>query len=171
MQEGDREERRSFSAKKTIENCRGVLEPFLRGIQIDTDGVPADLWLPPATMAEWQAIFQNVFINAVNAMLDTSGSRIVCIGGATRSRTFIHVMDNGAGVELSSSEELFEPFVRKLEISKERKGLGLGGVGMGLTIVRTIAEAIGCDTRFIAPEHPFTTAFELAWKNVEGGVK
>ena len=58
---------------------------------------------------------------------------------------------------------MFEPFRRALEISEERRALGLGGYGLGLTIVRMIAESRGAHARFTEPEPPFATAFELYW--------
>lgn len=67
-------------------------------------------------------------------------------------------------MDLESSDQLFEPFVRKLEISSERRELGVGGSGLGLTIVRMIADRVGCRVAFVEPSRGFTTCFELAWK-------
>jgi len=74
----------------------------------------------------------------------------------------LEVLDTG--VDLERAEDYFKPFVRNLEISTDRRALGLGGVGLGLTIVRTIADLLGCGTVFVAPLAPFTTAFRLSWR-------
>ena len=108
-------------------------------------------------------LFQNVFINAVNAMLDFPTRRIVCAGGRTGRRAWLRVSDTGAGIDLETAEAMFEPFRRALDISQERRALGLGGYGLGLTIVRMIAESRGARAHFVEPEAPFATAFELYW--------
>jgi hypothetical protein len=70
-------------------------------------------------------------------------------------------------VDLSSAEELFNPFVRKLKISPERRSLGLGGTGLGLTIVRMVATSVNCRVAFVRPESGFATAFQLSWSEEE----
>ncbi len=52
-----------------------------------------------------------------------------------RSRTVIHVDDDGAGIPAPDRERLFEPFVR-LDRSRDRES---GGFGLGLAIVRQVA--------------------------------
>ncbi|MDQ3752174.1 MAG: ATP-binding protein, partial [Actinomycetota bacterium] len=78
-------------------------------------------------------------------------------------RRGLRVQDTGAGVDLDKADELFEPFVRRSDISSERRSLGLGGSGLGLTIVRVIATNRGCMVRFVEPVLPFRTALELSW--------
>ena len=77
------------------------------------------------------------------------------------------VQDTGSGVELSSAEELFDPFVRRLNISPERRSLGLGGTGLGLTIVRMVATSLNCRVGFTQPAPGFETAFQLSWSEEE----
>jgi len=58
----------------------------------------------------------------------------------------LHVLDRGPGVALDQRERIFEPFHR-LPGASEREG----GVGLGLSLVRSIAErhggSVGCDNR------------------------
>ena len=135
----------------------------ISGQTLDTSGVDESLRLPKARFAEWSAIFQNVFINAVNAMLDAKIRRIA-VHSRVRGRTHaLLVQDTGCGVDLSTAEELFKPFVRKLKLSPERKALGFGGTGLGLTIVHMIAENLNCKVAFVQPDHGYKTAFQLSW--------
>jgi signal transduction histidine kinase len=152
-----------FKARPLIEQVQQHIEPLMRDSELDYDGIDADIRLPTATFAEWSAVFQNVLVNAVNAMLD---SRVRKISVSSRSRgdeRMILVQDTGAGVDLDTADELFQPFVRKLKISKERQSLGLGGTGLGLAIVRMIADGRNCRVGFVKPDHGFKSAFRLAW--------
>ncbi len=165
MDEGSRKTAQRYKAGATISQVKRNMRSLLRDIDVDVRGVAKDLRLPSATMADWNAIFQNVFINAVNAMLDATDRRIVCQGGIVGETAYLTVSDTGVGIDLSDAEDLFKPFERRLEISDERKALELGGRGLGLTIVRLIADAIGCTTSFVEPEEPFATTFKLTWEH------
>jgi signal transduction histidine kinase len=163
MDEQDRQRRARYKAKPVIDQIKTQISVLTRGIEIQTVRVDPALLLPEATFAEWSAIFQNVFINAINAMLD-SPAKSMALSSVVRGKArAILVQDTGSGVDLSSAEELFDPFVRKLEISLERRSLGLGGTGLGLTIVRMVATSIACRVAFVQPEPGFTTAFQLSW--------
>ena len=112
------------------------------------------------------AILQNVIVNAMNATIETSSKRIRIWTRHEpgQRRASLRVEDSGVGVDLDDADELFEPFERKLELSPDRKRLGLGGVGLGLTIVRMVAESVECQVRFVEPSDGMSTAFELSWK-------
>ena len=115
-------------------------------------------------MADWQALLQNVITNATNALLDAETRRIVCTAGKRgESRAWLKIQDTGAGLDLDDAVAIFEPFERRLKISAERRALGLGGLGLGLTIVQMIAERRDCSVGFVEPDPPFATAFEMKW--------
>jgi len=159
--------RKRFLARKVVDEIRDQVKPLARGTQIETSRLNENLLLPKASLAEWSSIFQNVFINAFNALLDSKEKLIdVCsrIDGVYREILF---QDTGCGVNLKDAEELFKPFVRKMEISPERRALGYGGTGLGLTIVRMIAHNIACEVSFVEPEKGFNTAFSLRWRETE----
>ena len=137
---------------------------LLRGARVDVSDVDDRLRLPKARFAEWAAILQNVLINAGNAMLDSKRKLIAIRSSSSATRSSLLVEDTGCGVDLGTSDELFEPFVRKLTLSAERKALGLGGTGLGLAIVRMIADNVGCRVAFVKPTEGFKTAFRLSWK-------
>jgi hypothetical protein len=161
--EEDREEVRVMKADKVIALVRNSLKPFLAGINMDRN-FAENVYLPLATLAEWQGLFQNVITNALNAMLDSKERKILFSTGRGPGRkAWVRISDTGIGIDVSRSHEFFEPFQRSGEISEQRKSMGLGGHGLGLTIVRMIAENRNCRVAFVEPEDGFKTTFELSW--------
>lgn len=160
-----REERKRYRARPVLADIVRRVASLARGISIDTDAVDADLRLPPATLAAWNALFQNVLLNAVNAMIDSDERLIVITGGCVDRGKCIWVQDTGAGVDIDEAEALFQPFERRLELTPERKQLGIGGTGLGLTIVRLLADQAGCEVGFVAPDPQFSTKFQVFWKD------
>lgn len=142
-----------------VVSSMGVLLPH---VEIEVD-VPRDVRLPPATFAEWHALLQNVLTNAGNAMLDVARPRIRITARTEGRRCRLHVSDIGVGIDVARQGEMFEPFGREQRVSSERAALGLGGSGLGLTIVRMIADQRGCNVRFVEPEDGWNTTFELEW--------
>lgn len=165
LEEDTRERRARFRAKPLLEQIVEQMRVILRGARIITDDVDPDVRLPEGSYAEWSALLQNVLTNAVNAMLDTD-ERIVHVQTRREGTvTELLVQDTGVGVDLDGSDELFEPFVRRLDLSPERRALGLGGTGLGLSIVRMIAEALDANVGFVEPGARFSTAFQISWKD------
>ncbi|MEG7492821.1 two-component system sensor histidine kinase RstB [Enterobacter hormaechei] len=64
------------------------------------------------------------------------------------SQALLCVEDDGPGIEPAEREKVFEPFVR-LDPSRDR---ATGGCGLGLAIVRSIAQAMGGSVRCEASE-------------------
>jgi signal transduction histidine kinase len=153
-----------FKAKTLVRDVSDQLGILLHGIRPTTYDIDDNLLLPEGGFAEWSAIFQNIFLNSVNSMLDMDKREIYISSQIQGDRRTLLVQDTGSGVNLSTSEELFKPFVRKQKISPERKGLGVGGTGLGLTIVRMIADSMGCNVSFTTPEEGYKTAFQIQWR-------
>ena len=162
LESDDRDEIEALVAADVVDQVLANVRPLLPGMNM-TARIPRDLFLPAATFAEWNSLFQNVLINASNATLDLAERKVRCTGGRTGRATWIRVEDNGVGVEYDDSEHLFEPFARQLSISEERRALGLGGMGLGLTIVRMIASQRRAKVRFVEPTPGWSTAFQLSW--------
>lgn len=167
LTEENRETETRYKASVLIEQVTNQLGILLREIPVDLDNIDSDLRFPRGRYPEWSSIFQNVFINAVNAMLDSREKRIVVSSRKYGQRRELLVQDTGVGVDLDKSDELFEPFKRKMRISFERRELGLGGMGLGLTIVRMIAQQRECNVAFVKPDRGFKTAFSLSWSERE----
>jgi PAS domain S-box-containing protein len=104
-----------------------------RGALINSAGLPAVL----ADKRSMVQLFQNLLSNAIKY----SGSRRpeIYIVAETRANgeSVIHVRDNGIGIDMRYSDEIFEVF-------KRLHGRGeYGGTGIGLAICRRIVELHG----------------------------
>jgi signal transduction histidine kinase len=162
--EESRMKRQRFVAKSAVQQFIIQAEPFLAGIEIDPSEIDEDLKLPRGSFAEWSALFQNIFANAANAMIDKKIRKIAISSRHTGGADSILVQDTGIGINLQEADKLFEPFERRIKISKERKSLAIGGTGLGLTIVRLIAHNLGCSVSFVRPQPTFATCFKLEWQ-------
>ena len=162
LDEDDRDEVETLMASEVLLQVMENVRPFLPRVQMETS-VPRDLFLPAATFAEWNSLFQNILTNAYNATLDWEERKVQCTGGRTVREAWIRIEDNGVGVDYEESEKLFEPFSRRMAISEERRALGLGGMGLGLTIVRMIAAQRRMKVNFVQPSSGWSTALQLSW--------
>ena len=82
-----------------------------------------------------------------------------------RGKQALFVLDTGVGVDLGDPNALFEPFTRRLDIPQDYRSLVIGGQGLGLAIVRMIAESRHCSVGFVTPRDGFATCFELLWSD------
>lgn len=153
---------------ETLE-CEGVartvvnnLAPLLGNVDISFQMEPG-LHFPPAAYSEWSAILQNVLLNAANATLDISDPKIEVSSIIQNKYGYLYVSDNGSGIG-DDADALFKPFERRSTVSPERRELGMGGTGLGLTIVEMIAENRNCDVTFVEPDDGWSTCFELTWR-------
>jgi hypothetical protein len=160
------DEVRSLRARRVLELVEEQTKTLVRGVVCDFAAVDPDFRLPPGRFSEWSALFQNVFINASNAMLDSPRRELRGVAHRRENQYSLVLMDTGTGIDLSRAERYFQPFERDQQISPERRGLGVGGTGLGLTIVSMLARNLNCDVRFIEPpDRAYATAFELSWRN------
>ena len=162
----DRDTVEALSARSVLEEVVENVKPLVSGLRFLVK-VPDDIYFPAATFAEWNSLFQNLFLNAANATLDLDQRMVLCSGGRTGRAVWIRVEDNGYGVDHEDADELFEPFTRYTEVSEERRALGLGGMGLGLTIVRMIAHQRYARARFVEPSPDWSTAFQLSWSSAQ----
>lgn len=157
------EEVRAFSAKGTIAGIVEQVSSLQPGVTFDLSRIAPTLRLPPAVYAEWVSIFQNALFNSLNALVD-SDRRIIRISSeADGGRRRILIEDTGTGIDVAHSEALFEPFRRKVTISDERRELGFGGSGLGLTIMRVVAGGRGVRVGFETPSPDFSTSLVMEW--------
>jgi signal transduction histidine kinase len=110
-------------------------EARLRGISVNTLLDPRRLAVR-ANAVHLQQVVLNLALNGMEAMRDsTHGERRLTIrtGAANDSRVEVTVSDTGSGLAADTLDRVFEPF-----FSTKRDGIGLG-----LSIARTIIERQG----------------------------
>jgi len=161
--EGSRTEVKRYNAAALISGVVQRSRALLRGIDVDTDSIGRSIRLPHGTLAEWSAVFQNLLVNSANAVGSAEKRAIEVTSRVQGRRVAILVADTGPGVELATAHELFAPFVRRLPLSEEVRASGAGGMGLGLSIVRTICQNRDADVAFVKPVLGFNTTVEVAW--------
>lgn len=159
-----RESKNAFRARRFISRTARQLQPLARGAKVSTDAIPDNLLLAPGTHAGWAAIVQNLLLNAFNAVLEHPSRCVDIDGGSGTSTSWIRIQDTGSGVDLAKAERYFEPFERGMSDDPRRAQMGLGGAGLGLTIVRMIADSMNVTVRFAEPDESHHTAVVIEWE-------
>jgi C4-dicarboxylate-specific signal transduction histidine kinase len=113
----------------------------------------SDLPLVPGDRIQLQQVLLNLIINAIEAMSGVSEGRRNLVVGSGKDDShgvFVTVRDSGPGLDMESSDRLFNPFyTTKPE-----------GMGMGLSICRSIIEAHG-GRIWAAPNSPRGATFHF----------
>ncbi len=156
-----------LEARVVVRQVVDAIRSLTPGVSYEYAGVGSATLLPAATMAEWFAMLQNVLLNAANATLDATTRVVEIATDHSTAETMLVVQDTGVGLDIEDSDELFQPFVRRLDLTPERRYLGLGGSGLGLTIVRIVARTRRVRVQFVQPTPPFATCFQFAWRSDE----
>ena len=163
----DREATDRLLVRPLVSHVVRAIEPLMPGVEFVLGGISGDLRFPIGSFSEWSAILQNVLSNAWNAMLDSDRSIIFFdCGRRRRGEEYLRISDTGVGlgVPLNESEKLFDPFERHLHISDDNRSIAMGGQGLGLAIVRMIANRRSTQVAFVHPERGFATTVEMSWR-------
>jgi signal transduction histidine kinase len=93
----------------------------------------SDLPQVMADRVQWQQVFMNLMMNAIEAMKNVDGMRVLDIKSqrAENDRLLVSVTDTGVGLPAQQTEQIFNAFFT----TKAH------GTGMGLRICRSIVEA------------------------------
>jgi signal transduction histidine kinase len=138
---------------------RGQIERLgaLDGVRIDRE-LAADLpaaWADPAQVGQ---ILLNLLTNATQAVADRSGT--ITVRGERRGELLaLEVADDGPGVPRELAEQIFEP----LFTTKAR------GIGLGLSVSKSLAEANGGSLRLAPPGAVRGAVFVLELPAVAAG--
>jgi signal transduction histidine kinase len=124
---------------------RGPLDltSLLEVVADDAAATGADVELEPgpAFVVEGGAsALQRLFVNLVDNAVKYGGSAQIAIA-RDAGDVVVRVSDAGPGIATEEQERVFEPFYR-VETSRSRE---TGGIGLGLSVARTIARAHGGD--------------------------
>ena len=127
-------ERRIEQLPPVVEEAIGLLAPTIRA-QCDLSfAAEPDLGPVLIDRVQIQQILLNLFRNAIEAMSDSAVRELlVRVTAAEGGALVVRVADTGPGIDSEVADRLFQPFVTT-------KGAGMG---VGLSICRTIAEAHG----------------------------
>lgn len=110
-----------------------------RGVEVSMSSLPA--LSVPLDAHDAETLCSNLIVNAVQ---HSAAHESITISLSTEQKTMLFsVRDRGEGVEENQTESIFEPFYRT-DASRSRK---TGGTGLGLTICRSICEAVGGSIR------------------------
>ena len=118
--------------------------------------IPPTLRSPPMFPAELATIFANLLTNAVKAA--GPDGRIHASAASDSNGLRVRVQNTGVAVDLGQAERWFRPF----ESTTDNPDSTLGqGMGLGLTITRSMLEYYGLSVRFVEPSTPYATAVEV----------
>ena len=171
LSDEDKEATERLQVLAVVKQSLRAMQPLMPGVVFKEPlSIPKDVLFPVGSMAEWNAVLQNVLANGWNAMLDTEQAEMSFVGGSDRrGNEWLRISDTGQGLDipLEKTPTLFEPFERRLEINRDKRSIAIGGQGLGLTIVRMIAQRRSARVAFITPAIGFSTTFEIAWKGAK----
>lgn len=133
--------------------------------------VPDSLRAGPMLEVELFSIIVNLISNAVKAILAGQGRSILVQGSRRSGNTVIRVFDDGVGLTRDFREAVFQPLtadpggelykgLRERIQDEDLAALGRG-TGVGLNIVRSIAETYRGTARFVDTEPPWKTCVEV----------
>lgn len=126
-----------------------------RGIKVEID-VSKNLRTPPMFPAEISAIFTNLLSNAIK--FSGRGGRIRAFARAEAGELVVKFENTGDTVDLRTANRWFEPFRSTTVEIDEALGQGMG---LGLTVTRSLLDEYGATIHFVAPSRGFATALEL----------
>ena len=149
-------ERTIFGLDDAVSDVLLLLRAKLQqhGIEVRCTIAP-DQRLVHANRAQLKQVMMNLFLNAIEAMGGVSGrARVLEVraqAGAACGTVLVSVADNGSGIAPGAAESLFDPLFSTRP----------NGMGMGLSICRSIVEAHG-GRIWCGPRHPHGTVFQLS---------
>jgi len=120
--------------------------------------IPPDLKSPPMFPAELTTVFANLLTNAVKGA--GKNGKIHAGGKDGEEDLLVRIQNTGIAVDLAEAERWFKPF--ESTTSEINPVLGQG-MGLGLTITRTVLESYGSTIVFAQPDSGYATAIEISF--------
>ncbi|MEE1611870.1 sensor histidine kinase [Microvirga sp. CF3016] len=120
--------------------------------------IPEDLTSPPVFPAEISALFSNLVSNAVK--FAGSPGKVRASGRNDKAEVIIRIENTGTSVDLNSADRWFEPFRSTTHEVDHVLGRGMG---LGLTVSRSLMDEYGGEIAFVMPSNGYATAVELKW--------
>jgi signal transduction histidine kinase/ActR/RegA family two-component response regulator len=120
--------------RATLETMRPGWEKKGLSVVFFPSDKPVEMEIDPTRLAQ---VLTNLINNAVK--FTDPGGRIEVRLSVERKRVRIAVTDTGAGLDQRETERIFEMFHQ----SRTRRTHGVGGLGVGLTVARSLSELHG----------------------------
>jgi signal transduction histidine kinase/ActR/RegA family two-component response regulator len=130
-------ERESVEALEIVEKAIEIAEPLIEQRNHRLSVNVEEGLLLHADATRLAQVIANLLTNA--AKYTPAGGKIDVSGELVGARVMLRVRDNGKGIEATMLPHVFDMFVQERQ-SLERGG---GGLGLGLTIVKSLVEAHG----------------------------
>ena len=155
--EGRRRRSRS-SIRSSAEKVLGFLMSATEDRQLTIeDRIGEKVMSPPVFPAELTAILSNLLSNAVK-FSDRNGRIRLEGGNLDNGGTWFSVQNSGTPIDLRTAERWFQAFQSTTAEVDARLGHGMG---LGLTITRSLVSEYGGTIRFVAPSARFATAVRV----------
>lgn len=154
------EGRRRRSRQDVEERLAKVLDFYSnsiqkRGISVTSD-IEKNLRTPPMFPAEVSAVLSNLVSNAIKFTGD--GGRIRAIASDQDGELVFRLENSGEAVDLRTAAKWFEPFRSSTFDIDEALGQGMG---LGLTVTRSLLDEYGATIEFVKPASGYATAIEI----------
>lgn len=159
----DREDRARLRVDPVVRSVVTGMTPLTPGLIIKMR-IDEEMRFPPAPLAVWNALLQNVIANAWNACLASKVAEVEIVGFENANEGVLWISDTGVGLDLRNADRMFDAFERSLEVPREQASLAIGGQGLGLAIVRMLAENHKAEVAFVEPEEGYATTFQMKWR-------
>lgn len=127
----------------------------LRNVTLE-NAVDESLRTPPMFPAEVVAIVSNLLSNAIK--FAGKGGHVKVTAHANDDELVVKVENTGKAVDLTTAAQWFQPF--RSTTTKVDQTLGQG-MGLGLTITRSLIEEYGGTIEFVKPGRTMATAIEF----------
>ncbi len=115
--------------------------------ELGRTGIVVDSTCSPGTVAADPLRLRQILRNLVSNAHKHGGDRIWIEGAPSEHGYLISVIDDGDGIPSEIEERLFTPFVHQGD-----RPLITGSVGLGLSITRILAEAMGGSVEYVRDE-------------------
>lgn len=154
------EGRRRRSRQPLLERFEKVMDFYSasitkRNIAIEIE-IPPSLKTPIMFPAEVSAVFSNLLSNAIKFAGDHG--KISVSARIEEQELLIRVENTGDAVDLRKADRWFEPFRSTTADVDDTLGQGMG---LGLTVTRSLLEEYGGAISFVPPSKRFATAIQL----------
>src|SRR4029079_4097908 len=152
-----------FDVHQAIAHVTEMCAPEVRGkkLQLSVE-LKAERHYVAADAPKFQQIIWNLLKNAIKFTGESGLITLATFNESNKNDIVIRVTDNGIGIEPEVIQRIFNQFEQG-DLSFQRR---FGGIGLGLTISKSLAEAHGGTLRAVSDGHNQGASFFLRFRTV-----